>query len=324
MAPCATADDTGKTAVPRNDIRQRLTAQSDATVTPSDQRVREINLCLQSCGRRQLSRAGDRLPGGNLADRVRVEPRDAAGISLQVTGEAVPEGRDNLAWRAVEVYQQLRRWPEGAAITLVKNVPVGAGLGGGSSDAAAVMQGLAELDPQPPDAHELAVAMATLGSDVPFFLTHGTAFGRSRGDELVGLADLPPCWIVLTRPDFSVSTREAYELLEPCDFTDGGRAHQMADAIDAGAEIEEIAELVANAFARPLTERRPVFGTLKQELRAAGALAAEITGSGSALFGLFREPGPAEAARAQLVAQGRWARVVRPVPVDTELVEGVE
>lgn len=286
----------------------------------------KINLCLEVLRRRTdgYHELATVFQAVTLADRVRVEPRDAAGISLQVTGEAVPEGRDNLAWRAVEVYQQLRRWPEGAAITLVKNVPVGAGLGGGSSDAAAVMQGLAELDPQPPDAHELAVAMATLGSDVPFFLTHGTAFGRSRGDELVGLADLPPCWIVLTRPDFSVSTREAYELLEPCDFTDGGRAHQMADAIDAGAEIEEIAELVANAFARPLTERRPVFGTLKQELRAAGALAAEITGSGSALFGLFREPGPAEAARAQLVAQGRWARVVRPVPVDTELVEGVE
>lgn len=286
----------------------------------------KINLCLEVLRRRPdgYHELATVFQAVTLADRVRVEPREEPGISLEVVGEAVPAGRDNLAWRAVEVYQQMRHWPDGAAITLLKRVPVGAGLGGGSSDAAAVMLGLAELDPQPPDAQHLTRAMTILGSDVPFFLTHGTAFGRSRGDELVGLADLPECWIVLTRPEFSVSTREAYELLEPRDFTNGARAHQMADAIDAGAPIEEIAGLVINAFARPLTERWPVFGELKSALRAAGALAAEITGSGSAVFGLFATADEAERARARIAAQGRWACVVQPVPVDTEIVESVE
>ena len=286
----------------------------------------KINLCLEVLRRRTdgYHELATVFQAVTLADCVRVEPREEAGITLTLAGEPVPVGRDNLVWRAVEVYQQMRNWPEGARIALTKLVPVGAGLGGGSSDAAAVMQGLAELDPQPPDVRELTEALAGLGSDVPFFLTHGTAFGRSRGDELVGLADLPECWIVLAKPDMRISTAEAYPLLESRDFSDGGQAHEMADAIDSGAELAEIAALACNAFARPLTERWPIFAELKQRLRDAGALAAEITGSGSALFGLFDAPEPAGAAVKTLTADGLWARLVEPVSVDADIIARVE
>ncbi len=286
----------------------------------------KINLCLEVIGRR---------PDGyhelmtvfqvvSLHDDLRVEIREERGIRIDVQGADVPPGRDNLAWRAARAYRRMRGWPEGASIRLSKRIPVGAGLGGGSADAAAVLKALYEVDPDErsqPDFHRLA---AGLGADVPFCMMGGTAIGYGRGDELIYLPDLPHCWIALVKPELSVSTAEAYDMLERSDFTDGDRADGMADAIEREGDIEEISRYVHNAFARPLTERWPIFGELKARLRDAGALAAEITGSGSAVFGIFATESEAEAVVAELSADGLWACVVEPVDAWDDPVTIVE
>jgi len=286
----------------------------------------KINLCLEVLGRRpdgyhELATVFQTV---SLHDEVRVEIREERGIRIDVQGADVPPGRDNLAWRAAKAYRQMRGWPEGASIRLTKRIPVGAGLGGGSADAAAVLKVLYEVDQDErtdPDFDRLA---GDLGADVPFCLMGGTAIGYGRGDDLIYLPDLPPCWIALVKPELSVATAEAYGMLEPRDFTDGVSADSMADAIEEGADIEEIARHVHNAFARPLTERWPVFGELQARLRDAGALAAEITGSGSAVFGLFTAESQAESVVADLATDGLWACVVEPVSAWDDAVTRVE
>jgi len=260
----------------------------------------------------------------SLHDDVRVEIREERGITIDVQGADVPPGRDNLAWRAAKAYRQMRGWPEGASIRLTKRIPAAAGLGGGSADAAAVIKALYEVDPDERSDPDFGRLAAGLGADVPFCMMGATAIGYGRGDELIYLPDLPHCWIALVKPELSVSTGEAYPMLEPRDFTDGDRADSMADAIHADAEIEEIARFVGNAFARPLTQRWPVFGDLKGRLGDAGALAAEITGSGSTVFGIFTVASQAEAVVAELSADGLWACVVEPVDAWDDPVTRVE
>jgi len=286
----------------------------------------KINLCLEILRRRPdgYHDLATVFQAVSLHDDVEVKPREERGIRLDVQGADLPTGRDNLAWRAARAYRQLRGWPAGVSIRLTKRIPLGAGLGGGSSDAAAVVLALREVDPAPPPVAELERLMAELGSDVPFFLTHGTAVGYGRGEEVAGLTDLPHCWIVLVKPHLSISTAEAYRMLKPQDLTDGAHAQAMAEAIDRKAGLDEIVQHVYNAFARPLTERWPFFGDLKRRLTAAGALAAEITGSGSAVFGLFTAHDEAKRAADALQAEGLWSCVVEPVPADARIVESAE
>ncbi len=286
----------------------------------------KINLCLEVLGRRSdgYHELATVFQAVSLHDDVRVEIRDRRAIELDVQGADVPPGRGNLVWQAAKAYRQMRGWPEGASIRLTKRIPVGAGLGGGSSDAAAMLKALYEVDPDErsdPDFERLA---AKLGADVAFCMMGGTAIGGGRGNNLAHLPDLPPCWIGLVKPELSISTAEAYGMLRRSDFTDGARADAMANALEAGAELQEIVQYVYNAFARPLTECWPIFAELKRRLREAGALAAEITGSGSAVFGVFATRDEVDAATQALSADGLWARAVEPVSAFDEIVSRVE
>lgn len=274
----------------------------------------KVNLCLEITGRRadgyhDLATVFQTV---SLADRVTVETRDA-GIEVSVPEGGAPEGRANLCWKAADLYRRERGWPAGTRIKLRKNVPSGAGLGGGSSDAAAVLTALATLDDSPPPHATLAEIARQLGADVAFFLTGGTAIATGRGDRLEALPDLPACRILLVRPDLQISTAEAYGMLGEEDFTDGSRAAAMAGAIEEERAVD-IPQNVFNGFSRVLEERWPVLGELKRALRDGGALAAEITGSGSAVFGIFDDHAVAERCGRDLAEDGYWARLTEPVP----------
>jgi 4-diphosphocytidyl-2-C-methyl-D-erythritol kinase len=282
----------------------------------------KVNLCLEITGRRDdgYHDLATVFQTVSLADGVMVEAHEEPGISVSVTDGGAPEGEANLCWQAAEAYQDECGWPGGVAVTLDKRVPSGAGLGGGSSDAAAVLRGLAELDNSPPEQAALEEIARGLGADVAFFLTGGTAAATGRGDQITSLIDLPACRIVLIRPDLEISTAEAYSLLREEDFTDGRRASEMADAIATGAAAE-IPRYVFNGFAGVLEERWPVLGELKQALCRQGAIAAEITGSGSAVFGIFDDHATALAAGEALAERGSWARLTEPVPCGTLVAE---
>jgi 4-diphosphocytidyl-2-C-methyl-D-erythritol kinase len=200
----------------------------------------------------------------------------------------VPLDERNLVWKAAaSLWKALGRPgdPADTLVTLEKSIPMQAGLGGGSADAAAALQVLARLWGGAPVSLLREVA-ATVGSDAPFFLSGGTALGLGRGEEIYPLVDLPRHWIVIVRPPFGVSTVEAYS------WYDDDRA---AGVREPRSEIQILpvpwptrAAQMINDLEPPVVRRHPEITAIKTALREAGASAAAMSGSGSAVFGLFR------------------------------------
>lgn len=269
----------------------------------------KINLCLEVLGRRDdgYHEVATVLQTVSLADELSMHTA-AAGDLLTVPGGGAPAGPDNLCCRALSAYRTRRAWPPGARIVLHKRVPAGAGLGGGSSNAAATLCGLARLDPDPPDPGALLTMAVDLGSDVPFFLEGGTVLATGRGEIIQRLPDLADLHLVLAWPRLSISTAQAYSLLQPRDFTDGSRARTMAQLLRQAARAEVLADLVHNAFTPALMARWPQVTEVLEVLRDVGALKAEVSGSGSACFGLL--PGPEEAEDAAIRLQALGIRAV--------------
>jgi 4-diphosphocytidyl-2-C-methyl-D-erythritol kinase len=222
----------------------------------------------------------------------------------------VPLDADNLIWKAASaLWKAVGRAGDvrDTHVTLQKKIPVQAGLGGGSADAAAAIHALARLWGGAP-LTLLREVGATIGADVPFFLSGGTALGLGRGEEVYPLVDLPPHWVVIVRPPFGVSTAEAYAWYDD----------------DRAAGLREVRELqllpvpwpsraaqMINDLEPPVVRRHPEIATLKAQLRDAGAVAAAMSGSGSAVFGLFRARRAAEATIRPLSRKGCRALLTR-------------
>lgn len=170
----------------------------------------KINLHLEVLGRRPdgFHELRTVFQSVSLHDRITLE-RTAAAIELEVRGEPVPGDRTNLAWRAAEAF--LERWGDGGvAMRLDKRIPVGGGLGGGSSNAATVLLALRGLFGEPAAPEELVETAAALGSDVPYFLVGGTALGTGRGERVTALPDLVEERLWIVDPGVRVSTREVF------------------------------------------------------------------------------------------------------------------
>jgi 4-diphosphocytidyl-2-C-methyl-D-erythritol kinase len=231
-------------------------------------------------------------------------------FQLKCRMNAVPLDNTNLVWiAAAALWKALGRAgdPRDTVVTIEKNIPMQAGLGGGSADAAAALVALGRLWGGTPMTLLREIA-AGIGADVPFFLSGGTALGLGRGEEVYPLVDLPTHWVVIVRPPFGVSTREAYAWYDE----------------DRGAGLKEPRELqvlpvpwptraaqMINDLEPPVVRRHPEITGLKAALREAGALAAAMSGSGSAVFGLFRGRGAAERAVKPLSKGGTRALVTR-------------
>ncbi len=273
----------------------------------------KVNLCLEILERRDdgFHELRTVFQSVSLGDTLSIET--AASTAVTVPEGGAPEGPANLCWQAIEAYRERRGWPAGARVQLHKRVPSGAGLGGGSSNAAATLCGLAELDDDPPSAETIRELAAGLGSDVAFFVAGGTALGSGRGEELQALPGPRELHLVLARPELSIGTAEAYGLLEAGDFSDGSRTLAMADALRRGAGGDEIAEHVHNAFTRAVAGRWPAVAETIEALSEAGAIRAEMSGSGSVCFGLFGDAETAAAAANELRRQDVWATAVRGV-----------
>lgn len=226
-----------------------------------------------------------------LADDVTV--RETPGRTLDVSGPALPAGglgptEKNLAYRAATAYADATGWPSGFAIELVKRIPAGAGLGGGSADAGAVLRTLDALSPNPLGAR-LPEVGAALGADVPFMtIEEPMALGSGRGDRLKPIPALEPRAIVLAVPPFAISTADAYAWLDSdraalSARSRTGLAEPMATWDDAAASAH-------NEFAAVVARRHPEIAGLTERFRAAGASIALLAGSGSTVFGVFDTP----------------------------------
>ncbi len=228
------------------------------------------------------------LPVRGLFDEVEVTRRACSGVRFRTEGTAVdcpPE--QNLCLRAFRLMHE-RYGVDGAEIRLDKRVPFGAGLGGGSSDATAVLLALDELfDLHLPET-ELIVCAAALGSDTAFFVRNVPQFCTGRGEILTPWPlDLSGLWIAIVKPDEGVATREAYAGVTP-------RVPQVPLAERLRRPVGEWQREVTNDFEPSVFAAHPAIRAAKETLLAAGALYASMSGSGSAVFGLFDDPQKAE------------------------------
>ena len=206
---------------------------------------------------------------------------------------------DNLCMKALRLFfQELGVKEDFVTITLEKRIPAQAGLGGGSSDAAAVLRGLRTLCAPDMTDTQLEEMAAQLGSDVPFFIRGGTALATGRGEKLAALPDMPPCWLVIVKPEESHSTAAMYAANDNAPRRVSGDSRTVREGLEKG-DLSAIAAGLSNDFQQVLPEDSAV-PDIVERLRQQGALNAQMTGSGSAVFGLFRCQEDAEAAAKSL------------------------
>lgn len=241
-----------------------------------------------------------------LADHVTVEKTPGAG--LDVACDVAP-GADNLAAKMVrELEARLDREFE-VRVTIEKRVPAGAGLGGGSSDAAATLIALERLFALDLSTRLRYDAAAAVGSDVPFFLWPGPQIAMGRGQMLKDV-DLPALHLVIAVPDASLSTAAVYGWRDhDAEVTlkeFAPRARLLSSSIQAAETVKDVAALVANDLEPSVVARNKKVAVLLERLRSAGALAAAMTGSGAAVFGVFATEDEALEARAAAAPARAW------------------
>ena len=230
-------------------------------------------------------------------------------LRIECDDPACPVDRANLVWQAAE-----RMWraagrrgaPRGVRVVLAKRMPLGAGLGGGSSDAAAALRAFAVVWDAPASRGRLQTLAAGLGADVPFFLDGGTALGVERGDALFPLIDAPASWVVLVLPEFGVSAREAYGWFDEAGAS-SSRLREAASALPLPAVD------LRNDLEGAVAARHPSIRRFIGALRRHGAWHAAMSGSGSAVFALFATRRAADTAARALEGRGRRIVVTRTI-----------
>jgi 4-diphosphocytidyl-2-C-methyl-D-erythritol kinase len=221
----------------------------------------------------------------NLVDRINLK---RGGTELRVSSNSafIPVDEENLAYKAAQLIFEKFAVREGLQIYIEKNIPVGAGLAGGSTDAATVLYGINHLFGLGMGLETLLDLGARIGSDVPFCLLGGTALACGRGEILTPLTEGPPLHMVLVKPDFQISTREVYQAfrLEKVNKSPDNPAFLAAwrnyDIINVAQEMNNVLETVS-------IEEHPEIALIKQQLLASGALNALMSGSGPTVFGLY-------------------------------------
>ena len=275
----------------------------------------KLNLSLQVFGKRPDGYHHIRsvMAPVSLYDEVTVEEAPA-GISVECDAPGVPTDASNSCHKAAALFLAWAGTPGGGVrIRIRKAIPAESGLGGGSSDAAAALKGLIALTGKHPLPETLLAMAAQIGADVPFFLPGGAALVEGFGERLTPLPWNVPFHAVIVRPAFGLSTREGYARLgrEPGDPPSGGY-------VPSFRTFSDVAAVVRNDFEAAWGPSRPEIAAIRRELVSAGAAAAGLSGSGSAVFGLFTSEGAAREARGKLSAsadggKGRRVFVARSV-----------
>lgn len=224
----------------------------------------------------------------DLKDTLTVRLREDGRILVRVPGTDLPEGEDNLAGRAARVFFDETGATPGADITIEKRIPAQAGMAGGSADAAAVLRALRTLLHPGLTDRDLETMGERIGSDVPYCVRGGTALAEGRGERLTDWPSMPPCQIVVCKPDFGLPTPELFGRVG----AEKLRTHPNHESLHAallGKDLRAIAELMANVFEEVLTPREAkTIGNIKTRLLRFGAEGAVMTGSGPTVFGLFK------------------------------------
>ncbi len=246
----------------------------------------------------------------SLYDRLRLTTTSGE-IEIACDDPRVPCDETNLAHRAAVMFREAAGTDAGVRIEIEKRIPVAAGLGGGSSNAAAVLLGLARLwQIEVDDCRIIEISMA-LGSDVPFFLVGGTALGIGRGEEVYSIEQVACDNLVLANPGFAVSTPAAYSKLSRLTRQEAVRIIPLT--LLAAKGIRELPLAAGNDLEEVVEAAYPEIAEVKRRLLSLGARGALMSGSGATVFGVFDNLQTAEKARDQVRAAGWWAEAVRTV-----------
>ena len=239
----------------------------------------------------------------NLCDEISVTLNSGPDISVICGKNGVPDGPGNIAWKAARVMLDLAASDLGAEIRIIKNIPVAAGLGGGSSDAATVLMGINDLLEMGLSDQRLMEIGVKLGADVPFFIFKKTALAEGIGEHLTAMPDMPKVWIVLVNPGVHVSTAWVYRNLQ---LTNRG---DLAKLPNFYGNVEDITSILSNDLEYVTIPAFPVIAEIKNQMFDLGAVGAMMSGSGPTVFGLFRDRQAAEKARDSLANGSGWFSV---------------
>ena len=220
----------------------------------------------------------------SIRDDIEIDIGTGKPWKLTCSVEGIPTDETNLAWKAAKVYcDAMKKDPNGLEIRITKRIPSGAGMGGGSADAAAVLRALNRYYDNPLSVFALAELGERVGSDVPFCTLCGTAMVEGRGERLRKLPDMPDCVFVVCKPDFSVSTPELYKKIDESPVSNRPDHLAMESAILSG-DLLKISQNLRNVFDPVVTKDHLELNYIKSIFNTYGALGQQMTGSGSAVF----------------------------------------
>lgn len=249
----------------------------------------------------------------SLCDDVEIEIGTGTEWTLSCDKEDVPCDSRNLAWKAAELFEQASgKNFGGIAIRITKRIPSQAGMGGGSSDAAAVLRALNRHCGEPFSLMELADLGAKIGSDVPFCVVGGTCMCQGRGERLRKLPDMPKCVIVVCKPDFGVSTPALFRRIDETIIAERPNNAAMEQALQ-NQDLERVAREIFNVFDPVVAQDHPEMDDIRGVMQSCGAIGQQMTGSGSAFFGVMPDEASAERAMERLHERYACVFVCKPV-----------
>ena len=222
----------------------------------------------------------------SIRDDIEIDVDTDKPWKLLCDKEGIPTDESNLAWKAAEVfYEQTKLSTTGIEIRITKRIPSEAGLGGGSADAGAVLRALNQHYGYPLSVFALAELGSLVGSDVPFCTLCGTAMVEVRGEKIRKLPDLPDCCFVVCKPEFSVSTPVLYQKIDEVAIGKRPNNQAMESALLAG-DLGKVAENIYNVFDPIVTQEHLELNYIKSIFNSYGAVAYQMTGTGSAVFAI--------------------------------------
>ena len=235
----------------------------------------------------------------DICDMIILKKREDSVITVVSDNDKIPSGSDNLAYKAAEEFRnefnsefsdEFDDWEFGVDIIIQKRIPVSAGLGGGSADAAAVLKGMNILFNTGLSRDRLMQIGTRVGSDVPFCIFGWTAYAGGRGEKINPLLGFPKTHLVIVKPiDLGISTAKAYSALDSEESLYHPEIDSLVDALHEAAPIEEIVGYMGNTFERVMVREHPVIGDIKTALEENGALRSLMSGSGPSVYGIFKD-----------------------------------
>ena len=274
----------------------------------------KINLVLDVLGKREdgYHELDMIMQKVDLCDVVSLELREDDKILIESNSPYVPNGRSNIAYRAVEAFMKETGIDKGVDIYIEKNIPVAAGLAGGSTDAAAVLKGLNEMHGDPLPFEALLEIGASLGADVPFCMLDGTYRATGTGTDLEPVKGIKDLYILIVKPFFSLSTADIYGSLKKGDYSKTYDVGQYVNLLES-EDLEGIFGGLYNVLEKPAIRKSKEITKIKGQLRSYGARGALMSGSGPTVFALFRKEKKALQAMGNISKFYREVYIAKPI-----------